>query len=64
MDARTLETRRTPWAHRGDAWRVMWLRDGLAGPVRSHPSLLVRLDAAPDGQGIGRSWCSDYEEVE
>ena len=64
MDAGTLEGSGPLWTDEGDPWRTAWLRDGLAGPVRFHPSLLVRSDAEPDDRELGRPWFPDYEEVE
>ncbi len=64
MDARTLEGRGMLWTDRGDTWRRVWLRDGLAGPARFHRSLLVQPDAEPDDRGLSRPWFPDYEEVE
>jgi hypothetical protein len=64
MDAGTLGGRGMLWPDRGDTWRTVWLRDGLAGPPRLHPSLLVHPDADPDERGLGRPWFPDYDEVE
>lgn len=64
MNGRMLENAGTLTADRGDTWRAVWLREGLAGPARLPASLLVEPDADGDGGDPHRPWFPDYEEVE